>query len=122
MTDVLSEIAAHPAFDFIAADAEEDPPFSREAFIQHLREDMEGYTRVRRESRKPFIIIFDERSPGIQDMDSYIHRTRAELRSLLVREGLPFFPSVAEAARAVDELITYYRRRGTLKSSGQVKS
>jgi acyl-CoA synthetase (NDP forming) len=111
MTDVLAEFVKHPAFDFIAADAEEDPPFIREAFVQHLREDMEGYVRVRRESRKPFLIIFDERSPGIQDMDSYIHRTRAELRSLLVREGLPFFPNVAEAARAVSELITYYRRR-----------
>jgi acyl-CoA synthetase (NDP forming) len=114
MTDVLSEFVAHPAFDFIAADAEEDPPFSREAFIQHLTEDMEGYVQVRRESQKPFLVIFDERSPGINDMDSYVHRTRAELRSLLVREGLPFFPSVAEAAHAVNELISYYRRREAL--------
>jgi len=111
MTDVLAEIVKHPVFDFIAADAEEDPPFSKEAFIQHLKEDMEGYVKIGREGAKPFLIIFDERSPGINEMDSYIHRTRAELRSLLVREGLPFFPSVAEAANAVNELITYYRRR-----------
>jgi acyl-CoA synthetase (NDP forming) len=111
MTDVLSEIVAHPVFDFIAADAEEDPPFSKDAFIQHLTEDMEGYIKIRQQSAKPFLIIFDERSPGIKEMDSYIHRTRAELRSLLVREGLPFFPSVTEAAAAMNELITYYRRR-----------
>ena len=111
MTDVLAEIVKHPVFDFIAADAEEDPPFSKEAFIRHLKEDMEGYVKIGREGAKPFLIIFDERSPGINEMDSYIHRTRAELRSLLVREGLPFFPSVAEAANAVNELITYYRRR-----------
>ncbi len=114
MTDVLSEIVAHPVFDFIAADAEEDPPFSREAFIQHLREDMEGYVKISRQSARPFLVIFDERSPGIKEMDSYIHRTRAELRSLLVREGLPFFPSVAEAAGAVNELIGYYRRKAAL--------
>jgi acyl-CoA synthetase (NDP forming) len=111
MTDVLSEIVKHPVFDFIAADAEEDPPFSREAFIQHLKEGMEGYVKIGRQGAKPFLIIFDERSPGIHEIDSYIHRTRAELRTLLVREGLPFFPSVSEAAQSVNELITYYRRR-----------
>jgi acyl-CoA synthetase (NDP forming) len=111
MPDVLSEIVKHPAFDFIAADAEEDPPFGREFFIQHLTEDMAGYIKIGKACDKPFLIIFDERSPGIDEMDSYIHRTRAELRTLLVREGLPFFPSVAEAAQAVNELIIYYQRR-----------
>jgi acyl-CoA synthetase (NDP forming) len=117
MTDVLAEIVKHPVLDFIAADAEEDPPYSKDAFDQHLKEDMEGYIKIRQQSTKPFLIIFDERSPGISDMDSYMHRTRAELRSLLVREGLPFFPSVAEAALAVGELITYYRRRETQEHS-----
>jgi len=111
MPDILSEIVKHPVFDFIAADAEEDPPFDKELFIQHLTEDMEGYIKISKQCDKPFLIIFDERSPGINDMDSYIHRTRAELRTLLVKEGLPFFPSVAEAAQAVSELITYYRRK-----------
>jgi acyl-CoA synthetase (NDP forming) len=111
MTDVLTEIIKHPVFDLIAADAEEDPPFSKDAFIQHLTEDMEGYIKVTKQSTKPFLIVFDERSPGAADMDSYIHRTRAELRTLLVNAGLPFFPSVSEAATAVNELITYYRRR-----------
>jgi acyl-CoA synthetase (NDP forming) len=108
---VLSEITRHPVFDFIVADAEEDPPFGKEFFIQHLTEDMEGYIRISKECHKPFLIIFDERSPGISEMDSYIHRTRAEMRTRLVREGLPFFPSADEAARAVNELIMYYRRR-----------
>ena len=111
MPDVLSEITKHPIFDFIATDAEEDPPFGKEFFIQHLTEDMEGYLKISKECDKPFLIVFDERSPGINEMDSYIHRTRAELRTLLVKEGLPFFPSADEAARAVNELITYYRRR-----------
>jgi len=44
-------------------------------------------------------------------MDSYMYRTRAELRTLLAKEGQPFFSSVDEAAKAVKELITYYQRR-----------
>jgi len=56
-------------------------------------------------------MVFDERSPGINEMDSYVHRTRAELRSVLIKEGLPFFPSADEAAKAVKELMTYYQRK-----------
>jgi hypothetical protein len=112
VTDVLEEIVANPVFDFIAADAEEDPPFSEGAFVQHLIEDMEGYVKIGKTCQKPFLIIFDERSPGIRDMDSYIHRTRAELRTLLVEAAVPFFPSVIEAALALNDFITYYRRRG----------
>ena len=109
--DVLSVIVRHPFIDFIAADAEEDPPFDKEAFIRRLTEDMEGYIRISKECDKPFVIVFDERSPGVNEMDSYMYRTRAELRTLLAKEGLPFFPSVDEAAKAVKELITYYQRR-----------
>lgn len=109
--DVLSAIARHPFIDFIAADAEEDPPFDKEPFIRRLTEDMEGYIRISKECDKPFVIVFDERSPGVNEMDSYMYRTRAELRTLLAKEGLPFFPSVDEAAKAVKELITYYQRR-----------
>ncbi|OGO22555.1 MAG: hypothetical protein A2144_02390 [Chloroflexi bacterium RBG_16_50_9] len=115
MPDVLSEIVKNPAFDFIAADAEEDPPFGKEPFIQHLTEDMMGYIKISRECQKPLLIIFDERSPGIKDMDSYIHRTRAELRTLLVKEGLGFFPSVSEAAKTIKELINYYQRREEIR-------
>ena len=109
--DVFSIIARNPVFDFIVADAEEDPPFGKEAFISHLTEDMQGYVKLSKECDKPFLMVFDERSPGINEMDSYVHRTRAELRSVLIKEGLPFFPSVDEAAKAVKELMTYYQRR-----------
>jgi acyl-CoA synthetase (NDP forming) len=114
MPDVLSVIVKHPVFDFIAADAEEDPPFAKDAFIQHLVDDMQGYIKIKKECDKPFLVIFDERSPGREEMDHYNYRTRAELRSLLVKESLPFFPSVDEAAKAVKELIAYYRRKDAI--------
>jgi acyl-CoA synthetase (NDP forming) len=111
MPDVLSAIVKHPVFDFIAADAEEDPPFAEKLFVEHLKEDMEGYIAISKVCDKPFLFIFDERSPGTEEMDHYNYRTRAEMRTLLVDEGLPFFPSVEEAANAVKELIMYYFRR-----------
>ena len=111
IADVLSEIARHPVFDFIAADAEEDPPFDKEPFIRELTNNIDAYIKIGKNCQKPFLIVFDERSVGIKEMDSYIYKTRAELRTRLVKEGLPFFPGVDEAAKAVNELITYYRRR-----------
>lgn len=111
MPEVLSLMANNPAFDFIACDAEEDPPFGEELFIPHLTEDMDGYIKISKEVDKPFLVIFDERSVTSKEADSYIYTTREKMRASLVEAGLPLFPSVGEAAHAVNELITYYRRR-----------
>jgi hypothetical protein len=56
-------------------------------------------------------MIFDERSPGITEADSWNYKTRAQLRTELVQDKMPFFPSVDEAAKAVNEVIGYYQRR-----------
>ncbi len=111
MPEVLSLMATNPAFDFIACDAEEDPPFGEELFVPHLTEDLQGYIEVSQQVDKPFLVVFDERSVTSRESDSYIYTTREEMRTSLVDARLPWFPSVAEAARAVGELITYYRRR-----------
>ena len=111
MPAVLAEMAKHPDFDFIAADAQEDPPFGKEHFIQSLTENIEGYIQVKNECDKPFLMVYDERSVGIREIDSWNYRTRAQLRTRLVDEHVPFFPSVDEAARVVNELINYYQKR-----------
>jgi acyl-CoA synthetase (NDP forming) len=114
MPEVLSLMASHPAFDFFACDAEEDPPFGEELFVPHLTEKLDGYIKISKEVDKPFLVIFDERSVTSKEADSYIYTTREKMRASLVEAGLPLFPSVGEAARAVSELITYYRRRATV--------
>ncbi len=110
MHNIALEMANSPAFDFVAADAEEDPPFDKDHFIQEISDHCEGYIKVSKEGQKPILVIFDERSPGEAESDSWNYKTRAHLRSRLIEEKVPFFPSVDEAARAVRELITYYQK------------
>lgn len=111
MEAVTAEMAKSPVFDFIAADAQEDPPFGKDHFMEEINQITRGFIRVRKEISKPILMIFDERSPGITEADSWNYQTRAQLRTELVQDKMPFFPSVDEAAKAVNEVIRYYQRR-----------
>ena len=108
---VTAEMARSPVFDFIAGDAQEDPPFAKDHFVEEVTKITRGFIRVRKEISKPLLMVFDERSPGMTEADSWNYKTRAQLRTELVQEKVPFFPSVDEAARAVNEVIGYYQRR-----------
>ncbi|MCG6534713.1 MAG: hypothetical protein L7F78_08505, partial [Syntrophales bacterium LBB04] len=106
-----AEMAKSPVFDLIAADVQEDPPFGKDHFIEIICDITRGYIRLRNEISKPLLIVFDERSPGITEADSWNYKTRAQLRTELVQEKMPFFPSVDEAAKAVNEVIWYNQYR-----------
>lgn len=114
MRNIAAEMVNSPAFDFVAADAEEDPPFDKAHFIQEITDHCEGYIEVSKQAKNPIMVIFDERSVGNLEEGDWNYTTRAHLRSRLVEEKVPFFPSVDEAAKAVSELIAYYQRRDAL--------
>jgi acyl-CoA synthetase (NDP forming) len=116
MPAIVDLMLKHEDFDFVSADAQEDPPFSETHFIASVKENIEGYVQNRKENEKPLLMVFDERSVGITEHDSWNYRTRAEMRTYLVKEKMPFFPSVDEAARAVNEIIKYYNRKEEMES------
>jgi acetate---CoA ligase (ADP-forming) len=111
MPDIAAEMAKSSAFDFIGADAEEDPPFNKDHFMQELVGNNEGFIKVKKEGKKPILVVFDERSVGSTEADSWNYQTRAQMRTRLVQEKVAFFPSTQEAAKAVKEVIGYYERR-----------
>ena len=109
----LLEMARHSNFDFIAACvAGEDYPFGKEHFIETLTDGVEGYIKVSKECDKPFLLIFGDRPLGTSEMDSWRWRTIAQMRTRLIEEHVPFFPTIDKAAGAVKELINYYQRNG----------
>lgn len=108
---VLLEMAKHPDFDFIAACVGEDHPFWKDHFVQEITANVEGYIRVSKAGHKPLLAIFGDRPLGISEMDSWRYRTFAKLRTRLIEEHVPFFPTVDQAAQAVTELINYYQKR-----------
>ena len=107
---VLSAMAKHPAFDLIAVDSGEDPPFGKDHFIMELTGSMEGYMEVKKQCTKPFLAIYADRPLGVAEMDHWNYRTRAKLRSRLIEERVPFFPTVSQAATVVREMINYYQK------------
>jgi len=109
---ILLEMTKHPHFDFIAANVGEDHPFWKDHFIQEITANVEGYIQVAKTGYKPLLAIFNAHSLGIGEMDSWRYRTFAQLRTRLIEEHVPFFTSVDQAAKAVTELINYYRRKG----------
>ena len=112
IADIVSEMAKNPAFDFIAADAQEDPPFGPDRFVGELTANNEGFIRAKRDGLKPILVVFDERSVGSAEAESWNYRARAEMRTRLVQEKVAFFPSTQEAARAVGAVLGYYGRSG----------
>ena len=76
-----------------------------------LAANVEEYIHLYRESPKPFFVIMSDRPLGIGDMENWFWREVARMRTRLVESGVPFFPGVDTAARAVKEIIGYYHRR-----------
>lgn len=109
---LLLEMAKHPAFDFICANvASEDYPFHQEMFAFWVANNLEEYIKLHKESPKPFFLIFNDRPIGIKEMEHWFWRETGRMRTRLVEERVPFFPSVDTAAQAINELINYYRRK-----------
>ncbi len=110
-TEHMIELSKHPDFDFIAANVTEDYPTEKETFLQALKAEVEGYIQIHRASRKPFILIQGFRPYDAAQMDNWEQRALAEMRTRCLEEKLPFFTDVDQAAKAVRELINYYKRK-----------
>jgi len=104
-------MAEHSAFDFIAATVTEDMPYVQNMFISELNDQINGFIDVKKRSKKGFLVIFTNRPLGITHMDDWRWRAFAEARTRLVNEWVATFTDVAEAAKAVRELIYYYKRQ-----------
>lgn len=105
------EMSKHPGFDFIVGTVTEDTPFEKDFFLEKLAEDVEGFIKIKKESSKPFLLIYSDRPLGIAQFESWEYRRHAELRTKCVEASVPFFTSIDQAARAVKGLINYYNRQ-----------
>ena len=105
------EMSKHPVFDFIVGTVTEDYPFEKEFFLEALSSDVEGFLTIKKESSKPFLLIYSNRPIGIKQLEGWEDRRHAELKTKLVEAGVPFFASVPHAAKAVREMMNFYARK-----------
>jgi len=107
----LAEMAKHPDYDFIVGYVGEDFPFKVETLEKEIMTNAEEYIKVAKQSQKPFFAIVRDRSLGIREFDSLRHKVYARVRTRFLEEGIAFFPSVGQAAKAIKEYIGYCNKQ-----------
>jgi acyl-CoA synthetase (NDP forming) len=63
-------------------------------------------------NNKPFLAVVPDKSLGADDFDHWTWKVVSELRTKLLEQGIPFFPTVGRAARVARKIAEYYRRKG----------
>ena len=112
---LLLEMAKLPDYDFICAIVgPEDNPYNQEMLNHFVSLNVDGYIDLHRQSPKPFCAIIADRPLGIKEMDYWLWREAAKIRTRLIEARIPFFPSIDKAAEAINELINYYHTREKL--------
>lgn len=60
---------------------------------------------------KPFLAVVPDKSLGAGDFDHWTWKVVCELRTRLIEQGIPFYPTVGRAARVAAKVAGYYRRK-----------
>ncbi len=107
-TEILMMMAKHPDFDFLVGQITEDTPSAREDYTAKVMAEYETYSSIFKSKLKPLVVVLGERSLGIRDMSNWRWQLFGEVRTGLVDNKVPFFPTIGRAARVIKELINYY--------------
>jgi acyl-CoA synthetase (NDP forming) len=111
VASLMEEMSRHPDFDFVCADiAAEEHPYHKDTFVSWVASSIEDYIRLYKKSDKPFLMVFRPRPIKTDEMDHWFWREVGKMRSRLVEERVPFFPSVDKAAEVLNAVIDYYGR------------
>lgn len=108
---VLEMMAKDPAFDLLIslAGASGRPGASPGMSFE---DSLKQQYRLDALRKKPLLIVVPDSSPGVEDLDSREYKMNSEMRSALIRLGIPFYPTVTRAALAARRLGDYYRLPG----------
>ena len=74
--------------------------------VQTLREQIEAIIEVGKGIDKPLAIVL--RTAGVMEAEKLAH----EVQGRCIKAGFPVYPSVSQAAQAVNHFISYYENRG----------
>jgi len=97
--DLLIAIMGHMHRRFMGADLTIDKYLSEQYGLNACR-------------IKPFLAVVPDASLGLKEWDSWEWKMNCELRTRLIEENVPFYPSITRAANAANKMINYYRKRG----------
>ncbi len=109
--DMLQMMDRNQSFDLLIAIMHETPLTRKDEMILRFRDQVKGYTKLRKEISKPLLIVVGDKSPGTKDYNHWRWKLTAELRTKFIAANIPFYPTIGRAARAARKLVDYYQRR-----------
>ena len=108
---MLQMMARNQNFDFLIANITEDRPASKQEMTWRLKGEVEGYIKMKKGNLKPLLVVVGEKSLGIENHSHWWWKLICEMRTQLIAAGIPIYPAVGRAARAVRKLVDYYVKR-----------
>lgn len=98
-----------PQFDLVGYNITSCSPFPLEMETARLSKCTDIVLDAVKEKVKPVVAIVDSGYLGIDDLEDQRWRFLAEQKSRLVEGGIPVYPSMSRAAKAIRKLIAYYQ-------------
>lgn len=97
--------------DFIIMQTSDENPMDDDLWAFIIKASMERTVVVFKQGKKPVISVLSGGKPGLEDMKNMRWQTMAEMRSLLVREGVPVYDTTPEAVAAIGKYVRYWQGR-----------
>jgi acyl-CoA synthetase (NDP forming) len=107
--NILLMMAKHDSFDFLIAimselHHERQKGMSADLYLERFNPECREH--------KPFLAVIQEKGLGIDNYDNWSWKASCEVRTKLLAAGIPFYPTIGRAAKAVRKMVDYYRRNG----------
>lgn len=97
-------------FDFFVFNLTEDDPLPEEVWRFWMEEQVNGLLRFKKRG-KPLLAVVPSAGLDPREMSKWRWGAIGEIRRRLVEAGVPVFPSVERAARALRRFVDYWERR-----------
>ena len=110
--EILTMMAKHPDFDFLIGQITEDDSVRQEDFtLPRSWRNMKPILKYLKTILKPIVVVLGDSSLGNEEMGNWRWQLFGQVRTGLVKDKLPFFPTIGRATRVLKELIDYYQRK-----------
>ncbi len=112
--DMLHLMAENRNFDLLIVNLNESTMITlatEERLTLGLQRAVEGYIGIKEQYSKPLLVAVGEKSLGVNQYDDPTWKLVSEIRTNLINAGIPFYPTIGQAARAAGKLLDYYLKR-----------
>lgn len=109
--NMLKMMSQSEGYDLVAANLPIGGPFSKGAFAEYVRKQVENIIQAKKGAANPIVAVFSTGSLRAVDLDDERWRVLTEAMPQLTDAGVPVYSNALQAAGAIMRLIKYYQRR-----------